>query len=167
MNHIEPFWDDEYKKLNYRKEVFNDEYTINEWRNHGYKNPLESFSGEMANHSDVQPSWTETFIDLAKYQYELKDVGACYYRMGTNEIIPNHSDAYKVYTEKFNCKQEDVHRILVFLEDWKSGHYFEMDGHPIVNWKSGNYIMWRGEVEHMAGNIGVDYRYTLQITGHK
>ena len=28
MNNIEPFWDDEYKNLDYRKEVFNDEYAI-------------------------------------------------------------------------------------------------------------------------------------------
>jgi|TARA_B100001964_G_C14002423_1_gene495559 hypothetical protein len=26
MNNIEPFWDDEYKNLDYRKEIFNDEY---------------------------------------------------------------------------------------------------------------------------------------------
>ena len=31
MKHIKPFWDDEYKKLDYRKEIFNDEYAIEEW----------------------------------------------------------------------------------------------------------------------------------------
>jgi hypothetical protein len=33
MNHIEPFWDEEYKKLDYRKEIFNDEYVIEEFNN--------------------------------------------------------------------------------------------------------------------------------------
>ena len=25
MGHIKPFWDDDYKRLDYRKEIFNDE----------------------------------------------------------------------------------------------------------------------------------------------
>mgnify|MGYP001387133250 FL=1 len=56
-------------------------------------------------------------------------------------------------------------RIIVFLEDWKSGHYFELDGKPIMDYKAGTYVEWSADVEHMAANIGVDYRYTLQITG--
>ena len=56
-------------------------------------------------------------------------------------------------------------RVLVFLEDWKSGHYFELDGIPIVNWKAGDYYQWTGATKHMASNIGVDDRYTLQLTG--
>ena len=66
--------------------------------------------------------------------------------MGTNEIIPKHSDRYNVYTEKFNCKTEDVQKILFFLDDWKSGHYFE--GHPFVGWVRGNYAQWNGSTEH-------------------
>ena len=94
-------------------------------------------------------------------------MGCCYYRMGTNDIIPNHFDAYNVYTKKFGCQTEDVHKILVFLEDWKSGHYFELKGKPFVNWKAGDYATWTGNTEHFAANIGTEYRYTLQITGHK
>ena len=61
MNHIKPFWDDEYKNLDYRKEVFNDEYAIEKWRKKGYDNDINSFSGEMANYSDKQPEWNEIF----------------------------------------------------------------------------------------------------------
>ena len=167
MNNIEPFWDDEYKNLDYRKEVFNDEYAIEEWRKQGYDNDLDSFSGKMANYSDILPSWHNKVLEWAEEEFQLKDVGCCYYRMGTNDIIPNHSDAYNVYTKKFNCKLDNVHKILVFLEGWKSGHYFELDGEPFVNWKPGDYFIWNGDLEHMAANIGIKDRYTLQITGHK
>ena len=68
MNHIKPFWDDEYKNLDYRKEVFNDEYAIEKWRKKGYDNDINSFSGEMANYSDKQPEWNEIFKD-----YSIKD----------------------------------------------------------------------------------------------
>ena len=53
------------------------------------------------------------------------------------------------------------------MEDWKSGHYFEVEGNPFIEWKSGDYISWVGNTEHFAANIGIEYRYTLQITGHK
>ena len=167
VNNIKPFWDDEYKNLDYRKEVFNDEYAIEEWREKGYDNAVNKFSGKMANQYDPLPSWHNKILDWVEEEFQLKDVGCCYYRMDTNDIIPNHSDAYNVYTKKFNCKQENVHKILVFLEDWKSGHYFELDGEPFVNWKAGDYFIWNGDLEHMAANIGIKDRYTLQITGHK
>jgi len=37
----------------------------------------------------------------------------------------------------------------------------------MINWKAGDYAIWTGNTKHFAANIGVDYRYTLQITGHK
>ncbi len=167
MKNIKPFWDDEFKKLDYRKEIFNDEYAIDEWRENGYDNDVEKFSGKMANHNDPLPSWHNKILEWIDNEFELKDVGCCYYRMDTNDIIPNHSDAYNVYTKKFNCKTENVHKVLLFLEDWKSGHYFEVEGEPMINWKAGDYATWTGNTKHFAANIGVDYRYTLQITGHK
>ena len=167
MKHIKPFWDEEYKTLDYRKEIFNDEYAIDEWREKGYDNDVDKFSGKMANHNDPLPSWNNKILEWVEREFQLKDVGCCYYRMGTNDIIPNHTDAYNVYTEKFGCKTEDVHKILVFLEDWKSGHYFELEGKPFVEWSAGNYATWVGNTEHFAANIGTEYRYTLQITGHK
>jgi len=167
IKNIKPFWDNEYKNLDYRKEIFNDEYAIEEWRKQGYNNDIDSFSGKMANYEDVLPSWHNKILDWVEEEFQLKDIGCCYYRMGTNDIIPNHIDAYNVYREKFNCKTEDVYKILVFLEDWKSGHYFEVKGKPFVKWKSGDYISWTGNTEHFAANIGIEYRYTLQITGHQ
>tara|TARA_R110002020_G_scaffold113362_2_gene260743 strand:+ start:1222 stop:1725 length:504 start_codon:yes stop_codon:yes gene_type:complete len=167
MKHVKPFWDNQYKNLNYRKEIFNDEYAIEEWRKQGYNNDVDSFSGKMANYEDALPSWHNKILEWVEEEFQLKDVGCCYYRMGTNDIIPDHSDAYNVYTKKFNCKTEDVHKILVFLEDWKSGHYFEYEGEPIINWKAGDWTTWVGAIRHFAANIGTEYRYTLQITGHK
>ena len=153
MKHIEPFWDEEYKTLDYRKELFNDSYMIDEWRENGYDNDIENFSGKMANHSDPLPSWHNKILEWVEEEFQLKDVGCCYYRMGTNDIIPDHSDAYNVYTKKFNCKTEDVHKILVFLEDWKSGHYFEVEGKPFIEWKAGDWAMWIGYTRHFAANI--------------
>ena len=56
---------------------------------------------------------------------------------------------------------------MIFLENWKSGHYFEIDGVPITNWTKGEYIFWEGDTPHMAANMGIEPRYTMQITGMK
>ena len=119
----------------------------------------------MCNYNETQPSWNETFISWARYQHGLQNIGCCYYRMVTNEILPVHGDDYKLYREKFKVELDDCYRILVFLEDWKSGHYFEVDGKNITDYKAGDYAIWSGDEEHMASNIGTEYRYTLQITG--
>jgi hypothetical protein len=55
---------------------------------------------------------------------------------------------------------------LVLLEDWKSGHYLEVMDRPIVNWQAGQVVEWTYDTPHMAANIGLEPRYTLQITGH-
>ena len=89
---------------------------------------MERFSGKMSNFHDRLPQWNDKVIKWATEEMNLKDVGCCYYKMETNDVIPNHSDAYNVYTKKFNCTTEDVHKILIFIEDWRSGHYFEVDG---------------------------------------
>jgi hypothetical protein len=54
---------------------------------------------------------------------------------------------------------------VIFLEDWQSGHYFEIDGTPITAWSAGDVITWRYDVPHVAANVGMTDRYTLQITG--
>ena len=54
----------------------------------------------------------------------------------------------------------------MLLEDWKPGHYLEVNGKPYVNWLAGKTVEWYYDVPHMAANIGLEDRYTLQITGH-
>ena len=51
------------------------------------------------------------------------------------------------------------------MEDWKPGHYLEFNGVAVTNWSAGDYALWSAEVPHAASNIGVESRYTLQITG--
>jgi hypothetical protein len=52
------------------------------------------------------------------------------------------------------------------LEDWKPGHYLEAAGKPYVNWFAGDTLEWVYDEPHAAANIGLEDRYTLQITGH-
>ena len=162
--HIDRFWDDEYKSLKYTREAFNDPESLAKWTTMGYTG---SFTGFMCDMRDSQPSWNDKFLKIfsdSGYQ----DIGTSYYRMDTGVILPNHSDLYKKYVKIFNLEglEYTIKRTIVFLEDWSSGHYFEIDGKPMLEWQAGDAVEWTYDAPHMAANIGEVPRYTLQITGH-
>jgi len=114
-----------------------------------------------------QPSWNEHFLKIFSDQ-GWKDIGTSYYRMDTGVVLPTHSDLYVKYVELFNLKGKEhtIHRAVVFLEDWAPGHIAEYMGEPFTQWSAGDTVHWTYDTPHMAANLGLIPRYTLQITGH-
>lgn len=161
---IEPFWDDSFKHLTYTVEAFNNPNDIANWMELGYPG---KFTGAMCDMRSPQPVWNNMFI---KYFNRLgwKDVGTSYYRMSSGTILPNHHDTYKRYIELFELENtpQSIYRAIIFLEDWASGHYLEIDGEPITKWSAGDTVSWCYDTPHLAANMGYTPRYTLQITGH-
>ncbi len=88
--------------------------------------------------------------------------------MNTGTVLPVHGDLYKKYIELYNLQGQEhrIRRAVIFLEDWASGHYFEGMGQALTKWSAGTVIEWTYDTPHMAANIGITPRYTLQITGH-
>ena len=117
-----PFWDDEYKTLDYANEPFNDDPNVQRWLELGYPN---KFTGDMADMRRLQPSWNQRFIDIFEGQ-GWQDVGTSYYKMNTGTVLPTHGDLYLKYIELFDLKgrEHTIRRAIVFLEDWQPGHYF-------------------------------------------
>lgn len=161
---IKPFWDDEYKRLTYITEQFNDDAKLSEWAAIGYP-PIQV--GEMCDMRSTQPKWNQLFLNIYQEQ-GWKDIGTSYYRMNTGSILPTHSDLYKKYVTMFNLQglEHTIRRAVVFIEDWQSGHYFEANNEPLTKWIAGTVVQWQYDTPHMAANIGITPRYTLQITGH-
>lgn len=162
--HLPVFWDDEFKGLDYVNEEFNDTENLERWTALGYAN---KFTGDMCDMRRPQPSWNYQFIKIFQ-EMGWKDIGTSYYRMGTGTILPTHSDLYLRYVDVFKLQGQEhkIRRAIVFLEDWRPGHYFEGNSRPTVNWHAGDVIEWAYDAPHMAANLGLDPRYTLQITGH-
>jgi hypothetical protein len=158
------FWDDEYKRLNYINELFNDSVSVNRWTSQGYAN---QFTGDMCDMRSAQPRWNQTFIDIYR-EMGWKNIGTSYYRMATGTILPVHQDLYIRYIELFGLagQEQRIRRAVIFLEDWQSGHYFEGAGKPVTGWAAGDTVEWTYDLPHMAANMGLTPRYTLQITGH-
>ena len=161
--HIPVFWDDEFKRLDYINEPFNDPVNLELWTQQGYVN---RFTGDMCDMRSPQTRWNKTFVDIYT-ELGWRDIGTSYYRMNTGTILPVHGDLYLRYVELFGLQGQEhrIRRVVVFLEDWKSGHYFEGMGNPVTQWRAGDAVEWDYDTPHMAANIGLEPRYTLQITG--
>jgi len=151
-------WEDDYKKLTYIEDPITG-LQAEEWKKQGYYH--EKTYGEMFGFPNSMPEWVFSVAS----NLNLSRIGFVFYRMKTLDIMPVHKDHFNQYCEVFNTFPEKVKRAIVFLEDWKSGHYFEIDGEAIVNWKAGDFVMWQGDAPHSASNIGIEDRYTLQLTG--
>jgi hypothetical protein len=158
--HIGPFWDKKmYSEFDFTRQPLM-QSEIDEWTRLGY-DYVKSFSGTMYDNKNPMPEWVNNLgnlFDLANQTYTI-------YKMKTLEIMPVHVDHFITYMKLFNAPYKDVRRVLVMLEDWKPGHYLEIDGVGITSWISGDWFMWDSDVPHAASNIGVEDRYTLQITG--
>lgn len=116
----------------------------------------------MRDQSQTLPEWCYKIAE----QLPLKNFGITLYCMNPGIIMPEHRDTFTKYREINGLLMKDnVGRAVVFLEDWKSGHYFEIDENPIVNWKKGDCVIWKNDTPHMAANLGKENRYTMQVTG--
>jgi hypothetical protein len=161
---LDVFWDDEFKRLDYRQEPFNDQNDVQIWLAAGYQ---PKFCGAMADMRDRQPSWNHRFIEHFE-SLGWRDIGTSYYCMTSGTVMPVHQDRFVKYIKLFNLKDREhtIRRALILLEDWRPGHYLEVMGKPFVEWQAGTVVEWVYDTPHMAANIGLENRYTLQITGH-
>jgi len=161
---LDVFWDDEYRHLDYVHEAFNDAQDVARWLALGYQPKI---CGDMADMRVQQPTWNDKFIQHFS-ALGWQHIGTSYYRMTSGTVMPVHQDRYVKYIDLFDLqgREYSIRRALVLLEDWQPGHYLEVDGRPFVDWQAGTVVEWCYDTPHMAANIGLTPRYTLQITGH-
>ncbi len=164
ISQLYPFWNDDYKNLEYTNEKFNDQACQTTWLQQGY---ADKFTGDMCDMRKVQPSWNQRFIELFADR-GWQDIGTSYYRMNTGTVLPTHSDTFVKYISLYDLheRKNQIRRAIIFLEDWQPGHYAEYMYQPFVNWSAGAVVEWTYDAPHMAANLGITPRYTLQITGH-
>lgn len=157
------YWDKkDYNRFDYKRQPITEE-EVQRWKNMGY-DYVKNFTGVCYDNSNPMPLWLDR---IRRRFWKYKDLTFTFYKMSTLEIMPAHSDHYRTYCKLHNTQPDDVVRILLMLEDWKPGHYLEINGTGIINWVAGEFFIWEGDCPHAAANIGVEDRYTLQITGTK
>lgn len=156
---ITPFWQTQFKDLEYKREPFNCQEDVDLWRTQGFSQ--KEFSGKMYSMKNDMPAWTDGFLSV----FNGSNITLCFYKMDTCNIIPRHQDKFSKYSNLFQITDKSsIYRAIIFLEDWKPGHVFEIDNDPITNWRAGDCISWQYDTPHMAANLGLEPRYTAQIT---
>jgi len=81
------------------------------------------------------------------------------------QTLPNHEDTFFRFAETHKVDPYDCIRVNIFLEDWQSGHYFEINNTPVVSWKRGDAVIIHRDEPHLSGNMGMTEKFTMQITG--
>jgi hypothetical protein len=156
---LEPWWIS-HQNLPYVNEPFNDPESLELWRKLGYTQTR--FTGDMYDMRNPEPGWVAPF----RFHFPWKYFSWSVYRMGPGTVLPNHSDTYTRFKQIHNIDNSDsIYRAIVMMEPWQSGHYLELDGNPITKWLAGDVYIWQNDVKHLAANMGMTNRYTLQITG--
>jgi hypothetical protein len=111
--------------------------------------------------------------DIKNNQYEwrkqlqpknAKCVGYLFSKLMPGNIVPKHRDHFESFSLYYNVPVESVKRRLIFLEDWKHGHYFQVNEEVFIKWSAGDWVEWTADEEHFGGNMGEEPRYILQIT---
>jgi hypothetical protein len=158
--HVDPWWDDSFKELDYQYIPIKNNYDEERWIAEGYKNI--QLNGALYGMPRPMPDYADKFLTL----FDWDNQGIGFFRMNILDLFPKHQDHYASYRKMFNITDPSViWRCIVFLEDWKSGHYLEVANQPILGWRRGDYVAWNYDVPHFAANIGLESRYTAQITG--
>lgn len=81
-------------------------------------------------------------------------------------ILPWHRDhLFKITQEHPDVKREKIVRANIFLEDWKIGHILQIEQEVISHWQKGTGYIWSNNVYHLSGNLGLEDKYTLQVSG--
>jgi hypothetical protein len=161
QGHVEPWWKEEFKNLQYSNPPVNQEDTAM-WNQKGYSNLILHGSVFSQRDNDM-PTWTKKFYEI----FAWKNIGVTVFKMTCGQALPTHTDRYINYQKIYSITDPSlIMRGIVFLEDWKSGHYFEINHRPLLEWKAGNWVCWNFDTPHYAGNFGCESRYTVQITGN-
>lgn len=158
--HTRPWWTHEHRELDYQHEEFNDPDTVDRWRLVGFTQ--QRFTGDLYDMRRPEPEMIGPWRDLLPIEH----FSWSFYRMRPGDVLPLHHDTYAAFRRIYGIDPaHHIRRYIIFLEDWRPGHYFEIDGTAIIDWCAGDTVYWHDDINHVAANIGQDPRYTLQITG--
>lgn len=85
-------------------------------------------------------------------------------------VITVHRDTFFQINKKYPDDKRTKVRANMYLEDWKVGHviqYQDMnkEWQSHTHWKQGTGWLWDSGILHVSGNIGLEPKLTLQISG--
>jgi len=93
---------------------------------------------------DFVEKFKEIFINIDTFEYDFVK-----------------SQPFDIAKSRIENKGEVI--ILIMLQDWRPGHYLEIAGEGIINWKAGDYYFFASSIPYAESNVGDDIKYTLKL----
>ena len=109
---------------------------------------------------EASPQWVHDLAKKIPQDFDHHVVSVI--NIPPGQTIPHHVD--KHYKLKQEHGEGESYRYLIFLEDWKRGHYYEVHDQPFVKWRRGDWVKFGVDDWHLAGNMGDEPFYSAQIT---
>jgi len=161
QGHIEPCWQDQqFYSLPYESAggYGQDEYIM-----YGHDNYKAIINNDVyVGPKEIMPEFYKDVVAQLP-QHDHHEVA--FYRTPPANILPLHKDMYANFMKMHNITDVNtITRYIVFLEDAKRGHLFHVEDTCLCNWKKGDWVSWTGSAPHAAYNMGIEHRYTLQVT---
>lgn len=156
-------WVNNHRFLDYKLDYLKDDHLLSIWKNNGIdKNQTKIYLHQM-----TEPyNWMGDIVNQVAFSKNLKHVSFAFHKIPPGNFLGMHSDKYGLFRKKYNITDiNKIHRIIVFLEDACDGHLLISKDKAYINWKKGDSCSWIGSDKHLAANLGIIDRYTLQITG--
>lgn len=109
---------------------------------------------------ETSPQWVHDLAKKIPQDFDHHVVSVI--NIPPGQTIPHHVD--KHYKLKQEHGEGESYRYLIFLEDWKRGHYYEVHDQPFVKWRRGDWVKFGVDDWHLAGNMGDEPFYSAQVT---
>ena len=156
-------WDIE--EISNLKWEFIEGYGVNEaflkYSDINYKNNLHNYKYFYPN---PMPKFTDEILKLPMFD-KWDNILIGFTLLTPGQVLPLHYDTYTRTKKVFHLNEShSITRFVIFLEDSKDGHMFEIEDTIIKKWKRYDYVSWTDKTLHGAYNLGTENRYTLQVT---
>jgi hypothetical protein len=79
--------------------------------------------------------------------------------------VCSNKNVFENFSEKTKLNKSRIWQACLFLDEWKSGHYFEIQNKPLTCYKKGDYAVWTYDENFLQANLGSDNMYILEILG--
>jgi hypothetical protein len=118
--------------------------------------------------------WTADDIDFSRLgsQLGMEIITVSSILQPPGNVIPLHRDTFFQIKKRYPNDTRKKVRANMYLEDWKVGHIIQYskdsDSNEWANhthWKAGQGLLWDESILHIGANIGLQNKYTLQISG--
>ena len=86
-------------------------------------------------------------------------------RQDPGQTLPWHQDKFFYLRSLWPDDARPIWRFLVHLEDWKIGHLLQIENEIHTHWLQGDCVVWHPEAMHLAANVGLEPKWTCNVTG--